>query len=112
MSATIEAPHSCLRSSARPVSVSAGQIESFQRASETRPRTIGLGLAATAATAQDTCKSRGSLDTLYCDENGDLVADPPKDAAKLRNPSTLVFTYTPVEDPAVYANILAHNVLN
>ncbi|MGD9829534.1 MAG: phosphate/phosphite/phosphonate ABC transporter substrate-binding protein [Hyphomicrobiaceae bacterium] len=67
---------------------------------------LGLGLAATAATAKDTCKSRGSLDTLYCDENGDLVADPPKDAAKLRNPSTLVFTYTPVEDPAVYANIL------
>lgn len=67
-----------------------------------------LGVAATLApaSAEEACKSRGTLDTLYCDENGDLVADAPKDPAKLRNPSTLVFTYTPVEDPAVYANIL------
>lgn len=56
--------------------------------------------------AQDDCKSRGTLDVLYCDENGDLVADTPKDASKLKDPSTLVFTYTPVEDPAVYENIL------
>jgi phosphonate transport system substrate-binding protein len=59
----------------------------------------------TAATAQDSCKARGQLDTLYCDEDGDLVADPPKDAARWRDPSTLVWAYTPVEDPAVYANI-------
>jgi phosphonate transport system substrate-binding protein len=39
------------------------------------------------------------------DEDGDLTADPPKDAKKYRNPSTLVFTYTPVEDPAVYENV-------
>lgn len=58
------------------------------------------------AWAQDGCKSRGSLDARYCDEDGDLVADAPKDKSKLRDPSTLVFTYTPVEDPAVYANIL------
>jgi phosphonate transport system substrate-binding protein len=58
------------------------------------------------AIAQYDCKSRGSLDALYCDENGDLVADAPKDPSKLKNPSTLVFTYTPVEDPAVYQNIL------
>ena len=63
------------------------------------------GLAAPAY-AQDACKQRGSLDVMYCDENGDLVADAPKDASKLKNPSTLVFTYTPVEDPAVYENIL------
>ncbi len=58
-----------------------------------------------AAYAQDTCKNRGELDQLYCDENGDLTADPPTDPKKQRNPSTLVFTYTPVEDPAVYENI-------
>ena len=64
-----------------------------------------LGLAASGALAQaDDCKNRGQLDTLYCDENGDLVADTPKDAKRLKNPGTLVFTYTPVEDPAVYAN--------
>ena len=56
--------------------------------------------------AQDACKARGTLDARYCDEDGDLVADAPKDKSKLRDPSTLVFTYTPVEDPAVYANIL------
>ena len=60
---------------------------------------------ALAASAADTCKFRGDLDERYCDENRDLVADPPKDARKLKNPSTLVFTYTPVEDPAVYENV-------
>ena len=68
-----------------------------------------LGLSATlhapAASAQDTCKSRGELDNLYCDANGDLVADTPADPKKIKNPGTLVFTYTPVEDPAVYENV-------
>lgn len=64
-----------------------------------------LGLTALGALAQaDDCKHRGQLDNLYCDENKDLVADTPKDANRLKNPGTLVFTYTPVEDPAVYAN--------
>jgi len=54
------------------------------------------------ALAQDTCKHRGDLDLNYCDENKDLVADTPKDPKKLKTPGTLVFTYTPVEDPAVY----------
>ncbi len=33
-----------------------------------------------------------------------MVADAPTDPARLRNPSTLVFAYTPVEDPALYAS--------
>src|ERR1044071_2513598 len=66
---------------------------------------IALSLAAVQSLAQDACANRGELDALYCDENGDLVADTPKDPRKLKNPSTLVFTYTPVEDPAVYENI-------
>ncbi len=57
------------------------------------------------ALGQDTCKHRGQLDTMYCDENNDLVADVPTDAAKLRDPSTLVFAYSPVEDPATYQRI-------
>ena len=61
--------------------------------------------AAHTAYAQTDCKNRGDLDALYCDENKDLVADPPTDAKRYKNPSTLVFTYTPVEDPAVYENI-------
>ena len=55
--------------------------------------------------AQDACPNRGQLDSLYCDRDGDLVADLPTDPAKLKDPSTLVWAYTPVEDPAVYANI-------
>jgi phosphonate transport system substrate-binding protein len=72
-------------------------------------RTAGaLALAAlfvsATAIAQE-CKSRGDLDAMYCDDNGDMVADTPKDAKKLKTPGTLVFTYTPVEDPAVYEKI-------
>lgn len=57
------------------------------------------------AMAQDNCSNRGQLDTAYCDANGDLVADAPTDPKKWRDPSALVWAYTPVEDPAVYANI-------
>jgi len=64
-----------------------------------------LFFAAAHAMAQEACANRGELDPMYCDENRDLVADTPKDARRLKNPSTLVFTYTPVEDPAVYENI-------
>lgn len=68
----------------------------------------GLALAAmllpTQAMAQD-CAERGQLDKMYCDVNGDLVADTPQDPSKLLNPDTLVFAYTPVEDPAIYADI-------
>src|ERR1043166_4744134 len=67
--------------------------------------TIIGSLLATAAAAQDDCKHRGQLDTLYCDENSDLVADAPKDQKKWKEPSALVWAYTPVEDPAVYANV-------
>jgi phosphonate transport system substrate-binding protein len=58
-----------------------------------------------AAHAADACSSRGELDAMYCDANKDLVADVPGDSKKWKNPSTIVFTYTPVEDPAVYENI-------
>src|SRR6201993_1631971 len=61
-------------------------------------------LATGPAAAQD-CRNRGQLDALYCDENNDLVADAPSDPKKRRDPSTLVFAYTPVEDPAVYQNV-------
>ena len=59
---------------------------------------IGLTVA---AHAQD-CP-RGDLDKAYCDRDGDLIADAPTDPKQFVNPSTLVFAYTPVEDPAVYA---------
>jgi phosphonate transport system substrate-binding protein len=55
--------------------------------------------------AQSACASRGLLDVRYCDENGDLIADQPKDPKAWQNPATLVFSYTPVEDPSVYENV-------
>ncbi len=57
------------------------------------------------AVAQDLCPNRGQLDTQYCDADRDLVADVPTDTAKHRDPSALVWAYTPVEDPAIYANV-------
>jgi phosphonate transport system substrate-binding protein len=61
-----------------------------------------LVAAVSVAGAADPCTHRGKLDPLYCDENRDGVADPPKDASKLVSPDTLIFTYAPVEEPAVY----------
>jgi phosphonate transport system substrate-binding protein len=65
---------------------------------------VWMVVGGATAMAQE-CRNRGQLDTLYCDENNDLVADVPTDPKKLRDPSTLVFAYTPVEDPAVYQNV-------
>jgi phosphonate transport system substrate-binding protein len=45
------------------------------------------------------------LDSRFTDANGDMVADAPTDAAKQIDPDTLIFAYTPVEDPAVYAKV-------
>jgi phosphonate transport system substrate-binding protein len=64
-----------------------------------------LGMLAQAVYAQADCKFRGELDVPYCDDNKDLVADPPKSPERFRNPSTLTFTYTPVEDPAIYDKV-------
>lgn len=60
-----------------------------------------------AAQAQTACSNRGDLDPRYCDENKDLVADTPRDPKAWQDPATLVFSYTPVEDPAVYENVFA-----
>ena len=48
---------------------------------------------------------RGTLDEQYCDRNNDLVADLPLDTADWVDPDTIIFSYTPVEDPAIYAKV-------
>lgn len=58
-----------------------------------------MALAGPAA-AQD-CP-RGDLDERYCDADGDMIADIPTDESQLIDPDTLIFAFTPVEDPAVY----------
>jgi phosphonate transport system substrate-binding protein len=63
---------------------------------------ISAGLIGSAR-AQD-CP-RGDLDKAYCDRDGDLVADAPTDAEQLVDPAMIIFSYTPVEDPAVYSKV-------
>ena len=46
-----------------------------------------------------------ALDQRFTDADGDLVADAPKDPKQLVDPPVLIFSYTPVEDPAVYAKV-------
>ena len=65
---------------------------------------LALFTLSSAAFAAE-CKNRGDLDSRYCDNNGDLVADTPGDPAEWLDPDTLIFSYTPVEDPSVYQNV-------
>ncbi len=66
---------------------------------------LALGVTAFAGTAQAEECPRGTLDKQYCDRNNDQVADLPLDDSKWIDPSTIIFSYTPVEDPAVYAKV-------
>jgi phosphonate transport system substrate-binding protein len=75
----------------------------------TTPRRSLLALVLVAAVlagggfaGAQSCPHRGDLDAMYCDEDRDLIADPPKDSSKRISPDPLIFTYVPVEDPAVY----------
>lgn len=56
-----------------------------------------LAFAATSANAEF------ALDSRYTDADGDMIADIPTDTADLVDPDVLIFAYTPVEDPSVYA---------
>lgn len=79
-------------------------------------RSALVGLAATVAgvsvaltglvhaQAQD-CPRPPQMDERFCDRDGDLVADAPEDPSEWIDPDTLIFAYTPVEDPSVYENV-------
>ena len=60
---------------------------------------VSIALAPSVASAQS------NLDARYTDSDGDMVADTPSSAKDWLDPATLVFAYTPVEDPAVYAKV-------
>lgn len=45
------------------------------------------------------------LSPRYTDGNDDMVADAPAKPSEWLDPNTLIFAYTPVEDPAVYAKV-------
>jgi len=63
------------------------------------------GVAAVLATVLAWSNPAAALDSRFKDENGDLVADTPTDPSQQIDPSTIIFAYTPVEDPAVYAKV-------
>ena len=59
---------------------------------------------ATQGQAQEDC-NRSFLDSRYCDRDRDLTADLPLDSKDWVDPDTIIFSYTPVEDPAVYQKV-------
>ncbi len=61
-------------------------------------------ISAQTVTAEEDCP-RSQLDKMYCDRNADLVADLPVSEDDWVDPDTIIFSYTPVEDPAVYAKV-------
>ena len=65
---------------------------------------LGMALSLSATMAQDQCP-RGTLDERYCDRDRDLIADLPIDEDDWIDPPALIFSYTPVEDPAVYEQV-------
>jgi phosphonate transport system substrate-binding protein len=64
-----------------------------------RARRVLLGLACVTALA---ILPAAALDTRYVDSDDDLVADTP---AETVDPPTLIFAYTPGEDPALYPRV-------
>ncbi|MDX2142607.1 MAG: phosphate/phosphite/phosphonate ABC transporter substrate-binding protein [Rhodospirillaceae bacterium] len=65
---------------------------------------LALFVLPVTAAAQEPCP-RGTLDAKYCDRDGDLVADVPADPRQWIDPDTLIYSYTPLEDPSVYAKM-------
>lgn len=63
--------------------------------------------AAALLLATGAAQAEFTLDSRFTDADGDLIADIPTDESQLVDPDTLVFAYTPVEDPAVYAEVWA-----
>ncbi len=62
-------------------------------------------MAGAAGAAAEDCATSADLRAGYVDADCDMLADPPTDAADLRDPNTLVWAYSPIEDPAVYAEL-------
>ncbi len=68
-------------------------------------RKFTMGVLAASLMFCGAASAQFALDSRYTDNNGDMTADTPTDVAKQIDPSTLIFAYTPVEDPAVYADV-------
>ena len=62
---------------------------------------IGVAVSGT----QTALAAEFKLGSRFQDVDGDMIADTPADPGKQMDPGTLIFAYTPVEDPAVYAKV-------
>ena len=69
----------------------------------TRRRLGGLSLAAPALMLPLTAGH--AIDPRFRDTDDDLIADTPIDPKEQIDPATLIFAYTPVEDPEVYRKV-------
>lgn len=70
------------------------------------PRTL-LGTTIAVLMTSASLQASADLSSRYADADGDMLADIPDEASQWVDPDTLVFAYTPVEDPAVYADVWA-----
>jgi phosphonate transport system substrate-binding protein len=68
-------------------------------------KSVFQATAVAAALSLTLCANAFALDARFKDTDGDLLADVPTNAAELLDPPVLIFAYTPVEDPAVYAKV-------
>ena len=66
---------------------------------------LKLLAASVAVAAVAGSASAFELDARFTDADGDMVADIPADESQWVDPDTLIFAYTPVEDPAVYVDV-------
>lgn len=66
-----------------------------------------LATAIASALAVTAMQASADLSPRYSDADGDMIADIPSDESQWVDPSTLIFAYTPVEDPAVYVEVWA-----
>lgn len=64
-----------------------------------------ISAAVASAFALVAVNASADLSSRYSDNNDDMVADAPSDESQWVDPDTLIFAYTPVEDPAVYAEV-------
>jgi phosphonate transport system substrate-binding protein len=68
------------------------------------PRTL-ISAAVASTFALVAINASADISARYVDNDGDMIADVPSDDSQWVDPDTLVFAYTPVEDPAVYADV-------
>lgn len=73
----------------------------------TRTNTLLLSSIAAFAVALAAPLAAFELDSRFVDNDGDLISDIPTDESEWVDPDTLIFAYTPVEDPAVYVDVWA-----